>query len=66
MDIVIHSLPVIHKMDVINKEVQNFRLLDGHSAETSGGLFIMLDKSKASDFIKEHREVIGQECWEVG
>jgi selenide, water dikinase len=45
VDIIIHSLPIIDKMDVINNEVMNFKLLDGYSAETSGGLFIMLDPS---------------------
>lgn len=26
----------------------------------------MLDKSKVKDFMKEHKEVYGQDCWEVG
>ena len=59
VDIVVHTLPVIHKMDVINNEVLNFKLLDGYSAETSGGLFIMLPPEAAKDFIKEHRETVG-------
>ncbi len=66
VDIIIHSLPVIDKMDVINKEILNFKLLDGYSAETSGGLFIMLPPETVKDYMKEHREVVGQECWEVG
>lgn len=46
-------------MDIINKEILNFKLLDGYSAETSGGLFIMLPPETAQDYIKEHREVVG-------
>jgi len=39
VDFRIHSLPIIDGMEVINNNVFNFRLLDGYSAETSGGLF---------------------------
>jgi selenide,water dikinase len=53
-------------MDVINNNVQNFKLLEGYSAETSGGILTMLEKSKVKDFINEHKEKYGQDVWIVG
>ena len=59
VDFEIHSLPLIHKMSVINEHIFNFRLTLGYSAETSGGLLVILDPSIVEDFIKEHRDVYG-------
>mmetsp|Transcript_15595 Transcript_15595/g.11352 ORF Transcript_15595/g.11352 Transcript_15595/m.11352 type:complete len:81 (-) Transcript_15595:123-365(-) len=53
-------------MDTINNSVLNFKLLDGFSAETSGGLFILLKRSQARDFIQEAYEKYGQTVWEIG
>jgi selenide,water dikinase len=50
VDYNIHSLPILDGMDIINKEIFNFRLLDGYSAETSGGLLIMVPPEKVSLF----------------
>ena len=43
-----------------------YRLTEGYSAETSGGIFCMLDKATAKDFQKELYEVYGQQSWIVG
>ena len=59
VDFIIHSLPIIDKMDVINNNILNFRLIAGYSAETSGGILCMIDPSKVEDFVREHREVYG-------
>lgn len=66
IDLIIHTLPIIDKMDVINDNILNFKLLTGHSAETSGGILCMISKDRAQDFIREHKEVYGQEAWIVG
>lgn len=46
-------------MDAINNNVLNFKLLEGYSAETSGGIFCMISRDKVKDFMKEHKEVYG-------
>ena len=44
---VIHNLPVIAKMASVAKACGNmFQLLQGHSAETSGGLLICLPREQ--------------------
>jgi len=60
VDLIIHGLPIIEHMDTINNNVLDFKLLKGSSAETSGGIFCMIEKEKANDFIKESLEVYGQ------
>lgn len=40
----------------IDKIVNNFRLIEGYSAETSGGLLVCLPKDQAEAFVKEMRE----------
>mmetsp|Transcript_30377 Transcript_30377/g.40576 ORF Transcript_30377/g.40576 Transcript_30377/m.40576 type:complete len:325 (-) Transcript_30377:877-1851(-) len=62
----LHTLPIIAKMDLVNKEVLNFNLMTGYSAETSGGLFCILPKENASKFIEELKELDGQDAWVVG
>lgn len=54
-----HSLPIIDGMEVINDNVMNFRLRDGYSAETSGGLLMMAPPDKAHALQKELLEVYG-------
>ena len=46
VDYFIHSLPILHGMTDINSEVFNFKLTEGYSAETSGGLMIMVPPDK--------------------
>jgi selenide,water dikinase len=50
VDYNIHSLPIIDGMEIINREVFNFKLLEGFSAETSGGLLIMVPPEKVDIF----------------
>jgi len=61
----IHTLPVIKGMMQVDK-VNNFKLLQGLSAETSGGLFICLPKENAARFMKDFYETDGRTCWVVG
>lgn len=51
---VIHNLPVIAKMAAVAKACGNmFQLLQGHSAETSGGLLICLPREQAGKNFRE-------------
>jgi selenide,water dikinase len=59
-------LPIIDKMAEVNNKVQDFRLLTGYSAETSGGIFCMLKKEKVNDFVNESLEKYGQKVWVIG
>lgn len=48
---VIHNLPVIAKMAAVAKACGNmFQLLQGHSAETSGGLLICLPREQVCSY----------------
>jgi selenide, water dikinase len=66
MDFEITSLPIIKGMDLIDKKVVNYGLLEGKGVETSGGLLIALPKDKAVNFQKEFREKFKMESWIVG
>jgi selenide,water dikinase len=57
---------LIKHTKVINDNILNFKLTEGFSAETSGPLFCLLSPSDAEGFIKEHREVYGQDVWVIG
>ena len=51
VDFKIHTLPIIKNMLKIDKIVNNFRLIEGYSAETSGGLLVCLPKDQADSFV---------------
>jgi selenide,water dikinase len=46
--------------------MHDFKVSQGYSAETSGGILTMMDPSKAKDFISESKEKYGQTVWQVG
>lgn len=67
----INTLPIIkniNKIDnfLIENKMINFKLKQGFSAETSGGLLIMLPKENANDFIRELYELDGWPSWIIG
>mmetsp|Transcript_24725 Transcript_24725/g.53238 ORF Transcript_24725/g.53238 Transcript_24725/m.53238 type:complete len:310 (+) Transcript_24725:140-1069(+) len=66
MNIEIHTLPIIKNMVKVDEEVQLFRLLEGFSAETSGGLLLCIPEDKAEDFIKEIQELDNEPAWIIG
>jgi selenide,water dikinase len=66
---VIHNLPIIVKMAVISKASGQFGLLQGTSAETSGGLLIYLPREQAACFcsaIKSSKYGEGGQAWIIG
>lgn len=66
---VIHNLPIIAKMATISKASGCFGLLQGTSAETSGGLLICLPREQAARFcseIKSSKYGEGHQAWIVG
>ncbi|ESO06545.1 hypothetical protein HELRODRAFT_184938 [Helobdella robusta] len=64
---VIHNLPVIAKMAAVSKACGNmFGLLQGHSAETSGGLLISLPREQAAAFCKDIEKQEGYQAWIIG
>ena len=65
MEFYIESLPLIRHTEKINKEVHNFELTDGWSAETSGGLLIAVDPNFSKEFINEMINS-GEDAWIVG
>jgi len=66
VDFHIHTLPIITKMDQVDRVFGFFNLLKGLSAETSGGLFIALPESKAEEFCKELKELDNAPAWIIG
>lgn len=64
---VIHNLPIIAKMASVAKACGNmFQLLQGYSAETSGGLLIALPREQAAAYCKDIEKQEGYQSWIVG
>eukprot|EP00010_Vexillifera_abyssalis_P002055 CAMPEP_0201551898 /NCGR_PEP_ID=MMETSP0173_2-20130828/12129_1 /ASSEMBLY_ACC=CAM_ASM_000268 /TAXON_ID=218659 /ORGANISM="Vexillifera sp., Strain DIVA3 564/2" /LENGTH=243 /DNA_ID=CAMNT_0047962261 /DNA_START=295 /DNA_END=1026 /DNA_ORIENTATION=- len=67
LDFIIDTLPIIAKMDAINARANNlFKLLDGFSAETSGGLLITISAEKAPAFCEKLQQLDSAPCWIIG
>jgi len=62
----IHSLPIIRSMKEVDDKVAMFKLIEGFSAETSGGLFICIPSDKAELFCKELEEIDEFPAWIIG
>ncbi|CAF1298014.1 unnamed protein product [Rotaria sordida] len=64
---VIHNLPIIAKMATISKACGNaFGLLQGTSAETSGGLLVVLPREQAAAYCKDIQAQEGYQAWIIG
>jgi selenide,water dikinase len=64
---VIHHLPIIAKMATISITCNNaFGLLRGTSAETSGGLLVVLPRDQAAAFCKDIQAQEGHQAWIIG
>jgi selenide,water dikinase len=61
----IHTLPILRGMKGVADHFP-FQLLEGLSAETSGGLLVALPKDVAEAFCKEIEELDGEPAWIVG
>lgn len=67
VDLVIHTLPIIKNMIKVEKHLNNnWKLFMGRSAETSGGLMIMMTPEDAKSFIEEYKQISGHDAWIVG
>eukprot|EP01083_Nonionella_stella_P301735 1036802_1 len=67
----IDTLPIIYGVSKVaaflkENKVLDFKLMDGYSAETSGGLLVMLPKENANQFIKEMEERDGWPAFKIG
>ena len=64
---VIHNLPIIAKMAAISKTCGNmFGLIQGTSAETSGGLLVALPREQAAAYCKDILSQEGYQAWIIG
>lgn len=64
---VIHNLPIIAKMAAVSKgSGVSFGLLQGTSAETSGGLLICLPREQAAAYCKDIQSQEGFSAWIIG
>lgn len=54
---VLHTMPCIANTLKVNDDVFDFRLRDGYSAETSGGLLISMSESDAIAYCEELKEL---------
>jgi selenide, water dikinase len=64
---VIHNLPIIAKMAAVSKASGNmFNLMQGLSAETSGGLLVALPREQAAAYCKEIQSQEGFQAWIIG
>ena len=63
----LHTLPVIRKMVGVARAVGNmFQLVQGYSAETSGGLLMAISREGAEELIKDIKEMEGCDAWIIG
>jgi len=62
----IHTLPIISKMVEVEKLFPFFKLTQGYSSETSGGLLIALPPEQAHNFCCEIEELDNAPAWIVG
>lgn len=63
----LHTLPILAKMAAVEtKRHCMFRLMEGYSAETSGGLMVCLPPENAQAFCDELERLDGQPAWTVG
>lgn len=65
MEFIIETLPIIRNTDLINNNIQNFKLLQGLSAETSGGILLAIDPLSSKAFIEEMND-LNEDAWIVG
>jgi len=64
---VVHNLPVLNKMVAVEKALGSmFGLVNGTSAETSGGLLLCLPRSEAAKFCSEIKKTEGHNAWIIG
>ena len=64
---VLHTLPVIAGMAAVARAAGSvFQLVQGYSAETSGGLLLALDREAAPAFVTEIQELEGCAAWVIG
>jgi len=67
VDFVICKLPIIAKIAVIAQTCGiNFSLLQGYSAETSGGLLVVLPREQAAAYCAEMEQQEGRSAWIIG
>lgn len=66
INIELHTLPIIKAMKKLDDKVQLFKLMEGYSAETSGGLLVAMPADTAEQFIADIMELDGKEAWVVG
>lgn len=67
----VHTLPIIYGMPKVAKfmkdnKMLDFKLIEGYSAETSGGLLIMLPRRNANAFIEEIQRLDNWPAFVVG
>lgn len=62
----LHTLPILAGMARLSEAAPGFRLLQGYSAETSGGLMVCLAPQDAHAFLEEIQQIDGQPAWIVG
>eukprot|EP00830_Metopus_es_P004140 TRINITY_DN1382_c0_g1_i1.p1 TRINITY_DN1382_c0_g1~~TRINITY_DN1382_c0_g1_i1.p1 ORF type:complete len:268 (-),score=43.73 TRINITY_DN1382_c0_g1_i1:73-876(-) len=66
LDLRLHSLPIIQRMAYMQDKVTNFKLMQGYTAETSGGLLMMISPEYVDPLLREFKEKQQFEAWIIG
>jgi len=66
IDLRIHSLPIIYKMHELHDKVVNYKLFEGFSAETSGGILMMVSPDHADQILREFKQIENKDAWIIG
>jgi selenide, water dikinase len=56
VDLIIEAIPVIEHMTTKVDGMFDFKVIDGYSAETSGGILAMIESSVVDDLVREAKE----------
>jgi selenide,water dikinase len=62
---VFNSIPTLKNARLINDEIKNFKLRDGFSPETSGGLMLTISKENGKKFVEE-MHLNNEPAWIIG
>ncbi len=65
----LHTLPIIAGMAAVSKAHRDdgvFKLLQGYSAETSGGLLMIVPAEHAEALVADLQQAQGKPAWVVG
>ena len=66
VDLRLDTLPIVYKMLSIHDKIINYKLTQGFTAETSGGVLMIVPSDKVDQLLRDFKEMENREAWIVG